>query len=223
MLKKGGELVDTFLYPARCVGCGLWYSCKSDAWWCGVCESARLKARPITKEIEEVRIYATHEYDSKSVARAIHAFKYSGIDAVGEFCGDWVVKYFDTVFSGEKRKIFIVPVPLHADRLYERGFNQAAIIADKIVSVSSLSNVARVDALVRIKNTASQAKLDEAARKKQMNGVFSVVCQTEPEAVYVIIDDVVTTGSTVAACARELVSAGAKNVYGFCIAGTSGL
>lgn len=105
----------------------------------------------------------------------------------------------------------IVPVPSHRWRIWQRGFNQAAQIARQISRNSG--RPLAVDALERIKPTASTKGLSRQARLKNVKGAFRVA---RPAAVagrtVILVDDVMTTGATVSACAGKLVKAGARHV-----------
>ncbi len=105
----------------------------------------------------------------------------------------------------------IVPVPSHRWRLWSRGFNQAAEIARQFSRISG--RPLAVDALDRIKPTASTKGLTRQARRKNVVGAFRVA---RPELVrgrcVILIDDVMTTGATVSACAARLKRAGARQV-----------
>ena len=105
----------------------------------------------------------------------------------------------------------LVPVPLHRRRLWKRGFNQAALLA-RAVARRSGSTLA-VDALVRVKPTRSSQGMGRRARADNVRAAFKVA---RPEAIkgkeIIIIDDVLTTGATVEACARMLLRSGARQV-----------
>ncbi len=103
----------------------------------------------------------------------------------------------------------IVPVPLGEARWRERGFNQAFELAREVAS--RLRREARVEGLARVRATAAQAGLDARARRRNVRGAF--VARAEVRGLRVaVIDDVVTTGATVAECARALRAAGARDV-----------
>jgi ComF family protein len=114
------------------------------------------------------------------------------------------------------RPDLVLPVPLHRDRLRERGFNQALLLAR-----SCFAGRAPVAADVLRKDLATlpQTRLSGRARRKNLRSAFSV---QRPDQVagkkILVVDDVFTTGSTMAACARVLVRAGAARVEGFTLA-----
>ena len=109
----------------------------------------------------------------------------------------------------------VVPVPLHPWRRMRRGFNQArdlARVLDRPV----------VDALWRVRATPPQMSLDAGARRTNLRGAFMLSHRIQRELiahrVIVIVDDVRTTGSTLGACAKVLVDAGAREVRALTIA-----
>ncbi len=105
----------------------------------------------------------------------------------------------------------LVPVPLHWQRLWSRGYNQAALLAQDLARISGAALA--IDALVRTKPTPSSAGMGREARIANVRGVFRVQ-QRERIAGrrIVLIDDVLTSGATANACARLLRRAGAASV-----------
>lgn len=105
----------------------------------------------------------------------------------------------------------IVPVPSHRWRLWQRGFNQAAEIARHLARQSGRPLL--VDALERRKPTASTKGLTRKQRAANVAGAFQVARKADVQGrAVVLVDDVMTTGATVAACAKQLRRAGARHV-----------
>jgi len=105
----------------------------------------------------------------------------------------------------------LVPVPLHPQRLRERGFNQAALVARELGRRTGVPCCD--DALVRRLDTTPQAGLSAAARRRNVREAFAVKRKASVAGKTVtLVDDVVTTGATAGACGRELVAAGAREV-----------
>jgi ComF family protein len=106
-------------------------------------------------------------------------------------------------------KAILVPVPLHRWRLFHRTYNQAALLAQAIAHRTG--HDVRVDLLVRTRATPSQQGLDRAERARNMRKAFTVQKPLAGQTV-ILIDDVLTTGATVTACAQVLLKAGAGAV-----------
>lgn len=113
----------------------------------------------------------------------------------------------------------IVPVPLHRWRLWRRGFNQAALLAGELARAKSAQPL--VDALVRQKATPMLGGLGRAARMRMLSGAIGVNPRRTKQlkgASVLLVDDVLTSGSTSEACVRALKRAGAARVVVACFA-----
>jgi ComF family protein len=104
----------------------------------------------------------------------------------------------------------ILPVPLHRERLQQRGVNQALILARTFFP--DLKSRIETTALVRTRRTAPQTGLSGVARRKNIQGAFKAVNEQVAGRKILLIDDVFTTGTTVNECARVLCKAGAREV-----------
>lgn len=114
----------------------------------------------------------------------------------------------------------ILPVPLHRSRLRQRGFNQAVLLGSKISS--HLSIPMRSDILLRTKATEPQVELSAAERKLNVKDAFSVKSSEQLIGKRILlIDDVITTGSTMNECAKELKKAGAEMIIATTVARTA--
>lgn len=113
----------------------------------------------------------------------------------------------------------IAPTPLHPRRLFERRYNQSALLAQRIARATK--GVYAPDLLVRIRATPPQASLSAAARRRNVAGAFAPARNALARiagADIVLVDDVMTTGSTLSACARTLKKAGARTVKALALA-----
>lgn len=110
----------------------------------------------------------------------------------------------------------VVPIPLHPARLRQRGFNPAATLAREVAREARSRSAAT--ALRRIRDTPSQTGLDRIERRRNAAGAFQSTRPLPPRVW--IVDDVVTTGSTLAEAARTLRRAGAREVSAVCAART---
>jgi ComF family protein len=110
----------------------------------------------------------------------------------------------------------IIPVPLHHSRLRERGFNQALEFAQPLSKALGIS--IRDDLLVRTRATSAQSDLDAVARRRNLHGAFEVKSLPAHPTHIALVDDVMTTGTTVRECARVLHKAGIQRIDVWAIA-----
>jgi ComF family protein len=110
----------------------------------------------------------------------------------------------------------VVPVPLSNKRYKERGYNQIALVAHPFSLQMGLVYSSRI--LIRKKHTLSQVGLSAIERKKNVEGAFWADAQLTTGKSILLMDDVATTGSTLAAAASALVDAGASRVYALTLA-----
>jgi len=111
----------------------------------------------------------------------------------------------------------IIPVPLHKNRFRERGFNQSALLANRISARTNIPVNHRL--LIRQLDTPHQTGLDLASRRKNLLNAFKVEKPLEIKGKSVLlIDDTLTTGTTFLECAKTLHKNGAKNIYGLTFA-----
>jgi competence protein ComFC len=104
----------------------------------------------------------------------------------------------------------LIPVPLHAARLRQRGFNQSLLLAQH---AGELLGIEVKEALIRTRRTDAQVNLGSAQRTINVAGAFALKPGFPMAGLsIVLIDDVITTGSTLSACAEALLSAGATSV-----------
>jgi len=104
----------------------------------------------------------------------------------------------------------LLTVPLHRSRLRQRGYNQALELARPLVRELGLS--LRHDVLQRLRRTDAQTELDAIGRRRNVRGAFALHPGLELPAHVAILDDVMTTGATLAECARVLKRAGVQRV-----------
>ena len=148
-----------------------------------------------------------------AMREAIHAVKYQTVRAtapiLGRLLGRWIQA---TPVPGE----FVVPVPLHKRRLRSRGYNQSELLAEELGKLSGLPVGEAV--LVRTRDTPPQVSLSgREERVRNVEGSFSCVGGVEGRKI-LLVDDVVTTGSTLSACGSALRASGADSVWGVALA-----
>jgi len=119
--------------------------------------------------------------------------------------------YMEPLLGPDTADALLVAVPLHRSRLWQRGFNQSALVAREIAKRTGLGHAPR--AIRRIKRTPPLKGMSLLQRRKAMAGAFSVDPVMDLQGwTVVLVDDVLTTGSTANACARALTRAGAGRV-----------
>jgi len=147
----------------------------------------------------------------EDVARdLVHRLKYGDRLDLATSMGRWMARAGRELLEDADA---LVPVPLHWRRLWGRRFNQAAALAKAAASQSGVPVLTGI--LRRIRATPQQVGLSRSARADNVQGAFAVT-QDGKAAVHgkrlVLVDDVLTSGATVDACARTLLRAGARNV-----------
>jgi ComF family protein len=155
------------------------------------------------------RARAAVRYDD--IARAlVHAFKYGDRLDLAPVMGRWMATAGGELLADADA---LIPVPLHWRRLWARRFNQSAALAEAVSAASGLSVVHA--AIKRVKPTMHQVGLSQAERALNVQGAFRVPSDGKVNIAgrrLVLVDDVLTSGATVDACARALLRAGAANV-----------
>lgn len=204
------SLLDA-LAPPCCAAC----DGTADGVFCDAC-AARVRACP-GELIDGVPLLVGGNY-AAPLSDAIVRFKYQGRAELAAGLGSLLAPRLAA--AGLPARSVLVPVPLHARRLAKRGYNQAALLAHALGSATGFACAPRL--LVRRRETERQVGKSRALRLTNADGAFEVnerqlarlAKRSEPErpAQVVLVDDVVTTGSTVRACAQALATAGARLV-----------
>jgi ComF family protein len=179
---------------------------------CGSCRQGE-------EEFDVARSYGLY---AGNLRKAIVQLKFHGREHLGQRLGALLARSFEAL--PEPDSAIVAPVPLHPSRRRQRGFNQAELLARGLVR--RLRKEERfhglqlaADSLRRARATHPQVGLSVSARRENVSGVFSV---RRPEQVrdrtVVVIDDVMTTGATLSACATALKRAGAARVLALSLA-----
>ncbi len=186
------------LAPRFCVGCGEAARGRSAEAFCDACAPGA----PVCWEANCIPASAVGFYRGPLEA-AVHALKYGKRPDLARPLGDLL---HDPWTELALEADALVPVPLHPRRLRERGYNQAALLAARLASATGTP--ARLRALRRIRETRPLPGLDRAERAAQLAGAI-VARRPLTDARIILVDDVVTSGSTVDVCVQALEDAGA--------------
>lgn len=147
-----------------------------------------------------------------AAGKAIRKIKEEGTEEFVRFFGKQMMKS-QRRFLSEIRAECIVPVPLHKSKRLKRGFNQAELLAGALAK--ELGIPVR-NLLIKNKKTKDQKQLTLEQRKKNLKDVYRVQkgqCPEDMPETVLLLDDIITTGSTLSACAAALKAAGVKKVY----------
>jgi ComF family protein len=155
-------------------------------------------------------------FDANS-KKIIHALKYYDKNFVSEIISKMLVNYYKQPITNAD---LIIPVPMHRIKRLSRLYNHAQILAESIASLVEKKIIP--DILLKTKNTKSQTGLARKYRMDNLSDSIAVVANKQKihGKKILLVDDVMTTGSTVNLCARQLKKAGAKEVVVLCIART---
>ena len=145
--------------------------------------------------------------------QAIHRLKYNQDLGLGDVFSRFLVQY---VAERGWPADLVLPVPLSRNRLKERGYNQAALLARPVAQAFGLRY--EPNGLIKIKDTPSQVGLSQIERKINVTGAFIGDVNKVKGANILIIDDVTTTGATIEACTHALLEAKANSVWGLTLA-----
>lgn len=181
-------------------------------------ERYRLEDLPISPAEHEafgISIATLMSYRETAVEDLVRAVKYDGshhaAGLLAEVLAEYLREEIASTRSFSTRSILLIPLPLHPERKLERGFNQIEFIMEKLALEfhdGSLSRIGR-DVLVRVRETNPQTHLSRAERLVNVKGAFVVSDMASTIDAHVfVIDDVTTTGATLAEAMRPLINLG---------------
>lgn len=225
LIVKIWEWCLDLLFPIECLSCG-----KEDSW---VCESCWQQIRlcksyccPICKKgitggqvclkcqsksfLNGVLVSA--EYDDKIIHNLTHYLKYKNIKELAKPIAKILATTMQKIGFWDQDWV-VMPVPLHKYRQRLRGFNQSELIAREIADKFNLS--LDINSLKRTRYTYPQMKLSRLDRLVNVQEAFSASCDCKK---VILIDDVMTTGSTLQECAKALKKSGVKEVWAVVLA-----
>jgi competence protein ComFC len=221
----------SLLYPATCTMCGK--NVRAGEYLCDDCEAKIIHivppfcekcSEPFEGSINTAfscancahrTIYfdaAVAAYRGRGIVRdVIHEFKYNRQIHLRHLVARWLRAALDDERLRDQQFNVLVPVPLHPARQRERGFNQANVLAELL---SAQISIPCRPLLKRIRYTTTQTALDRSERMENLHNAFRLRKNADVRSLRVLlIDDVLTTGSTLSECARVLKRAGTKSVH----------
>lgn len=234
------DSVLALIYPQRCAACGGSVDSRHDGVACTTCWDATrifdeddtlcwkcgaLSTATLPEEKRQTVRCGRCDADSFTGARACGLYEGALRASILALKREPNVtrRLLETLRQTQQRTLLaeadlIVPVPLHASREGERGFNQAVVLARELARATKLP-IGEYSLVRRVHTERHRAGMDARSRRDSVGGAFEV---RRPEPIagrrVLLIDDVFTTGATVSECAAVLKSAGAADVYVLTIA-----
>ena len=230
LIKKNIKVIIDLIFPKKCIICDK-HDCQNEicteCWVkikfisqpsCFICstpflyeeEKEAICAPCIVNKPNYDRAIAILEYDDAS-KKIIHKFKYN--DQLH------ILNYIVNLMTNIGKEIFnnidmIAPVPIHKYKLLKRGYNQSALIAMNIASRKNLPYLPQL--LIKSKNTIAQTGLKKSQRISNISNSFKLNHKFYANLAgknILLIDDVITTGSTINECSRVLKKEGANKIF----------
>jgi len=216
-------ILGDIFFPKKCVCCGkygdyLCYGCVSEivkirtpiCHYCGRISANGMVCKKCKKR-ESIYFHSlivAADYHSLPVKKMIHNLKYSGLIDLSSYCGELVFESLNNVIKDNS--YIVTSVPLYWKRERKRGFNQSKLIAQY---VAKLLQFPYFDLIKKICDTKNQVGLNKSERVNNLISSFEI-CDINlvKGKNIVLIDDVVTTGSTLNECSKMLIKSGAKRV-----------
>ena len=177
---------------------------------------------PQALEIKNRRFIAMFQHKNKISRKAIWAIKYNGNQKIirkfsGLFYEFILESITDEIIFSKFNNPILIPIPMHKDNLKERGYNQSELITKEIFRIDDGKNFdILLKTLIKIKKTPHQSALKN--KNERLKNLKNCFCANEKDIKnknIILIDDVITTGTTMLEASRTLMEAGARKVIGF--------
>lgn len=218
-------VVSDFLslfYPSLCLTCSV-SLVQGEEWMCTACcydlphatshqDLDNIVAQRLYGKVSFQYAFAAYKFHKKSkIQTLIHHLKYKNKPAIARWIGKrYGYTLLDETYISNPFDL-IIPVPLHSSKLQERGYNQSEYFAQGLAEVLNVpwSN----QCLRRIKETATQTHKNQLERFENVEGAFCVI---DPAAInnkhVLLVDDIITTGTTLEACGTALLALGKTKI-----------
>lgn len=205
------QLLD-LIYKKRCYVCG---SAKENTVLCEDCQKKiRFLPKRVVKTINNVDVYSMTIYTG-IIMKLIRGLKYHGQKELAYFHAKLMYDYWKDLDVSNENYV-ILPVPMHKSREKKRGYNHMLLVAQEFSKLTGYTLIP--DLVQRVKNTKPQYALTQKEREKNLEGAFKINTKNlKPikAAKILIIDDIITTGSTISEIISSLRSADYHKVKAF--------
>ncbi len=205
--------LPSILFPPSCVGCSRRGT--------GLCADCAVQVPP-APSLEEPRMFALYLYGYPLVAKAVRDLKYhhkrDGAEALLRYgvprLSEWLA---DVLLSEQPEKMVLVPIPQHQSKTHERGFSQSLLLARALSRELDGATISQV--LRKRRHTVPQVCLKN--RKERLANLIETMetkKALDPSVLYIVVDDVITTGATVREATRALEKGGARRILAVALA-----
>lgn len=208
------HLLELF-FPRLCVSCNC-HLLENENHLCIKCLISIPKTNHLKQENNKLEEFFSGRFEFKEIAsfsyfvkggivqKIVHNIKYKNNPQLAVFMGYLCAKEIKK-YNKYSTVDYIVPIPLHPKRLKERGYNQSLMLAQGIVNLLNIE--IETENLIRKINNPSQTKNSRTERWLNTEGIFEIKDKSKYENKHILlIDDIVTTGSTLEVCARCILS-----------------
>lgn len=198
------------IFPPSCQHCG-----RVDTYFCTTCQDS-IENRPIelvvSDEIHPLKSIVSTGVHEGLLQASVQALKYNGQRQLGAILAKRV---YQALQSANWEYDCIIPVPLHENRLAERGYNQAEAISQHLAELCDAPHL--TNTIIRQIQKQSQVNLNRIERIENVKDNFQAISKSLDGLTVLLVDDVKTSGATTAACAEVALDSGAKDVYGITV------
>lgn len=212
MIKFLSQLLD-LIYKKRCYFCK---STDSGTKMCGSCyKSIELLPCKIFKNINGCQVFCAAVYKD-NLQKLIRGLKYHNQKELAFYQAKIMYDFWKKLTLSEKEFV-IVPVPLYSKREKQRGYNHMLLVAQEFAKLAGEKCTVENNLIKRIKNTKLQYKLSKAQREENLKNAFSLSENSESfkDKNILILDDILTTGSTLEEMIKVFKQNGFENLYAF--------
>ncbi len=209
------------VFPRVCYGCTTDLA-KTENWLCSYCRNNlplthfhRYEQNPIT-QLFTGRIPLVHAASfcyfvkESAVQHLLHALKYGNATKLGTSIGEWYGTSLRNDHAFENIDL-IIPIPLHLSKLQQRGYNQSALFAHGLSN--TFERPVDLQSVIRNTATSTQTKKNRMERWENVADVFSITAADALKDKHVLlVDDVITTGATLEACANKILQVAGTSI-----------